>query len=243
MTFTNRRDWQGGRRDEPSLSEVLHVLRGRRLLVAGVVLVLAGFALLFGLFRGPVYTAEAVVSVSPQGELGGDEAREAFVEEVKGAVVTEEMLREVMRRAGWEARTAKFRERLDSPVFVNRDGTSGLRVTFSDSEPGRAVRVANAYAGLFAEKVDGLDGRRFAGGTLAADAGVEQRAATPEGAGARPLVYAAVAAGVGLVIGGGVALLLESRASGWRGVRDAEMALRAPVLGAIPDYSSTKGEG
>lgn len=69
------------------------------------------------------------------------------------------------------------------------------------------------------------------------------RAEPPQGRGARPLIYAAVAAGAGLLIGGVTALALEGRAGGWRGVRDAEMTLKAPVLGAIPDYSPAENEG
>ncbi|MBA3702658.1 MAG: hypothetical protein H0W79_07505, partial [Rubrobacteraceae bacterium] len=103
MTSTSGRGWRGRARDDPSLSEILYVLQRRRLLVVGVVLVLAGIALLFGIFREPVYTAEAKVSVRPQEELDGEEAMLAFLEEVRGAVVTQEMLSEVRRRAGWEA--------------------------------------------------------------------------------------------------------------------------------------------
>ena len=33
-------------------------------------------------------------------------------------------------------------------------------------------------------------------------------------------------------------MLLEGRARSWRDARDAELTLRAPVLGVIPDYSS-----
>jgi capsular polysaccharide biosynthesis protein len=47
-----------------------------------------------------------------------------------------------------------------------------------------------------------------------------------------------VAAGVGLLVGGAVALLREGRARSWRDAHDAELTLRAPVLGVIPDYSS-----
>ena len=65
----------------------------------------------------------------------------------------------------------------------------------------------------------------------------------PGGYSPRPLIYAAVAAVAGLLIGGAAALVLEGRASGWRGVRDAELTLRVPVLGAIPDYSSKRAHG
>jgi capsular polysaccharide biosynthesis protein len=230
--------WQDEQRDDFLLSELLYVLWGRRVLVAGTVLVLVLLALLFGLFREPVYTAEAVVSVEPRQELSTTEEREAFMEEVRGDVVTGKLMRGVVRRAGWEAGIDHFTERLEVEPFVMRNGETGLQVRFSGSQPEQAARAANAYAEVFVERVEQLNDERLAGGALAADASVERRAVPPEGSGLRLLVYAGVAAGVGLLAGGVVALLLEGRARSWRGARDAELTLRAPVLGVIPDYSS-----
>lgn len=239
MTSTSGR---GMARDDPSLSEILYVLQRRRLLIVGVVLVLAGIALLFGLFREPVYTAEARVSVRPQEELDGEEAMLAFLEGVRGAVVTQEMLSEVRRRAGWEGEPKAFSERLDPRTEVNTDGGPGLQIRFLGNEPGQAALAANAYAELFVEGVEDLGDRPLADGVPVAEAVVEQRA-VPGDYSPRPLIYAAIAAGAGLLIGGAAALILEGRASGWRGVRDAELTLRVPVLGTIPDYSSKKTEG
>ena len=240
--MTSTSGWRGGARDDPSLSEILYILQRRRLLVVGIVLVLVGVALLFGLFRKPVYTAEAKVSIRPQGALDDEEARRAFVEEVRGVVVTQEMLSEVRHRAGWEAGSKAFSERLDSRPDVSQDGSSGLQIRFSGSDPGQAARAANAYAELFVEGVGDLGNRPLADGIPAAEASVRERA-VPGGYSPRPLIYAVIAAGAGLLIGGSVALLLEGRASGWRGVRDAELTLRAPVIGTIPDYSSHGTEG
>ena len=233
MTSTSRRGWQGGRRDDTSLAEILYVLRGRSLLVVGVVLVLAGTALLFGLFRDPLYTAEALVSVTPREELDDEEAREVFVQQVQGDVVTQDLEERAMARTDAEAGASP--RLADAQPFVTREGETGVLVRFAGPEPELAADAANAYAELLVTRVEALDGRRLAGG--APDAAVEQRAAPPEGMGLRPLVYAAVAAGAGLLLGGAVALFLEGGASGWRGVRDAELTLGAPVLGTIPDYS------
>jgi capsular polysaccharide biosynthesis protein len=241
VTSTSGRGRRDRARDDPSLSEVLYVLQRRRLLVVGVVLVLAGIALLFGLLREPAYIAEAKVSIRPQEELD-DEATLAFLEEVRGAVVTQEMLSEVRRRAGWEAGPKAFSERLDPRTVVDTDGGSGLQIRFSANEPGQAARAANAYAELFARGVDNLGDRPLTDGVPVAEAVVEQKA-VPGGYSPRPLIYAAIAAGAGLLIGGAAALILEGRASGWRGVRDAELTLRVPVLGSIPDYSSKRTEG
>jgi uncharacterized protein involved in exopolysaccharide biosynthesis len=229
-------------RDDPSLSEILYILQRRSLLIVGVVLVLAGIALLFGLFREPVYTAEAKVSVRPQEKPDSDEAVLAFLEEVRGAVVAQEMLSKVRRRAGWEASPKAFSERLDPRTVVNADGAPGLQIRFHGDDPGQAALAANAYAELFVERVEDLGDRPPAAGVQVAEAVVEQKA-LPGDYSPRPLIYAAIAAGAGLLIGGAAALILEGRASGWRGVRDAELTLRVPVLGTIPDYSSKKTEG
>ena len=209
-------------------------------MVAGCALIFALAALLFGLLREPVYTAEATVSVSPREGLTDDDEREVFLQGVLGIVATEGLLRKVMHRAGWEAGLEEFRDRLDPRIFVTRGGGSGLRVRFSGSEPEQAARAANAYAALFVEKVERLNDERLAGGALAADASVERRAARPEGSSLRVPFHAAVAAGVGLLVGGAWALVLEGRARGWRGGRDVELTLRAPVLGVIPEYSSAE---
>lgn len=214
----------------------------RRPLVAGVVLLLVIAALGFGLLREPVYTAEATVSISPREPLQSTEEREAFLEEVRGVVTADEDFnREVIRRAGWESAPEQFRERLD-PQTITAGGEAGMRVRFSGSEPEQAARAANAYAELFVEKVGQLNDERIAGGSLAADASMEQRAVPPQRSSPRPLLYAVLAAGAGMLLGGAAALLLEGRARGWRDVRDAELTLRAPVLGVIPDYSSTEKE-
>ena len=211
------------------------------MLVAGVVIVTASAALLFGLLREPVYTAEATVNIKPREELIGNDDREAFMDDVIRTVATEDLLRGVMRQAGWQAGLAEFRERLEVNTFVSRSGETGLKVQFSDPQPERAARAANAYAELFVEKVERLNDERLAGGALAADASLERRATPPEGSDLRLPIYAAVASTVGLLVGGGLALLLEGRAHSWRDARDAELTLRAPVLGVIPDYSSVEG--
>lgn len=243
MTSTERRPWQDGRRDATSLAEVLHVLRGRRLLVVGAVLVLAGLALLLGLFREPAYTAEAAVGFAPQQAPDDENARQAFAQEVFSAVTSPAGFSQAVKaEAGWRGTPEEFRDRLDPGVAVSEDGGAEMRISFSGREPGEAARVANAYAETFALHAKRLDDGQLSGGALAG-AWVMQRAVPSEDSGPPALLYAAVAAGVGLLLGGAAALSLEGRTGGWRDVRDAEMTLKAPVLGAIPDYSPAENEG
>ena len=226
------------------MAEVLHVLRGRRLLVVGASLVLAGGALLFGLFRGPAYTAEAVVGFTPQEMPDDENAQRAFAQEVFSAITSPGSFSEgVKAEAGWRGESEEFRDRLDPEVSVSGDGGMEMRVAFSGREPEGAARVANAYAKTFALEAGRLGVGQLSGGTGIADARVMRRAVPSESSGPPAVLYAAVAAGVGLLLGGGAALSLEGRAGGWRDVRDAEVTLKAPVLGAIPDYSPAENEG
>jgi uncharacterized protein involved in exopolysaccharide biosynthesis len=230
----NGQGWQREQWDDLSLSDVLYVLWERRSLVAGAVLVLVLAVVLFSMFREPVYTAEATVVVQPREELSGGGESDAFMEEILGEVATDELLRDVRREAGWDGGSEEFEDRL----AVTRDGGYGLRVRFSGSEPGEAARAANAYATLFVQKIERLNDERFAGGALAADASVGRRAVPPaDWPTLRSLLYAVGAIGTGVFLGGAAALLLEGRTRRWRDARDAELTLRAPVLGVIPDYS------
>jgi uncharacterized protein involved in exopolysaccharide biosynthesis len=239
---TSRRNWQDESRDDSSLSEVLYVLWERRPLIVSAVSLLVVAALVFGLWREPVYTAEATVVVTPQQPLQSVEAKAAFLEQVRSVVATDaDFNQEVIRRAGWQERAGEFTARLDPKTYMDGDEV-GMRVLFSGSEPEQAARAANAYAELFVARIEQLNDERIAGGTLAAEASMVHRAAPPERSDPRPLLYVLLAGGMGVLLGGAAALLLEGRARNWRGVRDAELTLRAPVLGAIPDYSSTEEE-
>lgn len=179
--------------------------------------------------------------IEPRQEILAEDV-EPFLRDVEGAVTSSEnFIADVRREADWTGEPGEFASRLDVQSMVGDAGTPMLRVRFEGEGAEEAARTANAYAALFAERVDLLNDRQLAGGTLAANARVSQKAlpsASLPSAG--PLVYAAGAVVVGVLIGGGLALLLESRARGWRNARDAELTLRAPVLGVIPDYSSAE---
>lgn len=223
------------------MREILYILWSRRALVAGAVAALLAAALVFGLSREPVYTAEAVVSIVPRQQEPSQDEREAFLDDVLAVVADDELVAAAAEEVGWRG-AADFGARLEPESFVNQE-RSGVIVRFSGATPDSAARAANAYATLFVEKVERLNERRIAGGTLAAEAGIDSEAAAPTfRSNAGPLLYALAAIGAGVLIGGGGALLLEGRASSWRGARDAEMTLKAPVIGVIPDYFTLERE-
>lgn len=240
---TSQSSWQREERDHLSLREVLHVLWGRRVLVAGAVMIFVLSSLIFSVFRDTVYESEAIVTIEPQGELSSEQDTEAFVGAVFDNVDDEELREETMEQAGWQGGEDSFEDERTIQTFARQDGgEAGLVVRFESSTAEQATRASNTYARLFVERVTQLNDR-IAGGSLAATASVQSRAVLPgQPSSPRPLLYAIVAACGGLLIGGAAALTIESRTQSWRGARDAELTLRAPVLGVIPEYSYEDGE-
>lgn len=230
------RGWQREPRDDLTLSEARHVLWKRRAVVAGCTILFLAIALLYVLSQDPVYTAEATLSVRSQEEIGPTTGN--FDEILSGlqdpaATSRDGFTEEAAERAEWEVGQDDFNERLEwEPVNEEE-----VRVRFSASTPEEAARAANSYAEVFVERVRELEGRPV-GGSIAVDAGIERVAEPPERRSDQGVFLAAVAAGVGgLLVGGIAALFLESRARRWSGSIDAERTLRAPVLAVIPDYS------
>src|SRR3990170_8459068 len=229
------RGWQREQRDDLTLSEARHVLWKRRAVVAGCTILFLAIALLYVLSQDPVYTAEATLSVRSQEEIGPTGNFDEILSGLQDPAATSRgrFTEEAAERAEWEDGQDDFNERLEWEPVNDEE----VRVRFSASTPEEAARAANAYAEVFVERVRELEGRPV-GGSVAVDAGIERVAEPPERRSDREVFLAAVAAGVGgLLVGGIAALFLESRARRWSGSIDAERTLRAPVLAVIPDYS------
>ncbi len=224
--------WQQEQRNDLTLSEARHILWERRLVVVGCMLFFLAVALLYGYSQETIYTAEATLSVRSEEGVGVAENFDEILSELRDSGTVISLGEEAAERAGWED-PLEFNERLGWERVNNEE----VKIRFSASTPEEAARAANAYAEVFVERVEEFEGR-LAGGTVAVDAEVRRNA---EPAGQRWsgswVLLAVLAAGGGLLVGGVGALFLEGRARRWRGSEDAELTLRAPVLGVIPDYS------
>lgn len=249
--------WRSEQRDDVTLVELLNALWGRRLLVGGIAVAMMISVALLVLFWGPTYVARATLSVQatgdglgprepvsgeadPDARVGAEQSSEALIQRVRDEVSQPELALETMRRVGYTASLREFNERLS----VADDSRAGaILVSFSAEEAEEARRVANEYAKVFVERTDELNGQGLVGGTLGAEVEVVRQAELLRGQATTSLLYGAAAGLAGLLVGSGVAFALESRTRKWRGARDAELTLRAPVLGVIPDYAAEEKVG
>ncbi len=225
--------WQRGQRDDLTLSEARHAILERRAVVAGCTLLFVAVAVLYALSREPVYTAEATLSIRSEEGIGAAESFEEVLSALQDSAAMSGLVEEAAARAQWEGGQSDFNDRLG----VERANNEEMRVRFSAPTPEEAAQGANAYAEVFVERVGALEGR-LVGGTVTMHAEVEEAAEPPERRyDTKVFLVVVAAAGGGLLVGGVGALFLESRTRRWRGSRDAELTLRAPVLGVIPYYS------
>ncbi len=229
-----RQGWQREQRDDLTLSEARHILWERRWLVAGCTILFLAIALLYAFTKEPVYTAEATLSVRSEEGIAPSGNSNEVLSRLRDSTVTDLLPEEAARRAGWQSSQSDFNERL----YWEPNNNEEVKVGFSARTPEEAARAANAYSDVLVERVAEFEGR-LAGGTVAVDAEVEKAAEPPESRSDGRVFLAVAAAGCGgLLVGGIGALFLEGRARQWSGSRDAELTLRAPVLGVIPDFSN-----
>ena len=242
--------WRSEQRDDVTLFELLNALWGRRLLVGGIAATMVVSVTLLALLWGPTYVARAVLSIQatddglglakpisgeadPAAESAAGRSSEALIQRVEEAVTQRELSLETMQRAGYASSLQEFNERLKLEDGYRADE---ILVTFSAEEAEDARRVANEYAEVFVERTGELNRQGLVGGRLTAEVEVVRGAELLRGRVTSSFLYGVAAGLAGLLVGSGVAFALESRTRRWRGARDAELTLRAPVLGVIPDY-------
>jgi len=241
-----REGWQGEPRDDVTLGEVRHALAERWVILVVCALVALGVFLIYSALREPSFTAEAQVEIRPlQGDPSATDVDNDVSSVLNDSAVTDGLDEQAARAAGWDGSLREFNDSLEQPRASGAPagGTSVVTVRFTDPSPAVAARSANAYAEAFVGRLEELQGR-LAGGSVNLSGEVVREAEVPPGGRFSAVAVGALAAaGCGLIVGGVAALFLDGRARRWSGSRDAELTLRAPVLGVIPDYSDTDPAG
>src|SRR3954466_13711452 len=131
-----RQGWQREQRNDLTLLEARHILWERRALVAGCRLFFLAVALLYGLSREPVYTAEATLSVQSEEGIAPAGSFDEVLSGLRDSAAMQGIRKEAAEKAGWTAGQSDFNERLEVPEQVKNDE---LKVRFSASTPEEAA--------------------------------------------------------------------------------------------------------
>jgi capsular polysaccharide biosynthesis protein len=224
----------------PPLKEVLQVVVNRVWIIVGAVLVCVGASLGFSLFKAPTYESSIKIIVGQErkadtpGDLGGEvQGLEQFTQTMVMAVETRPVADAVIGRLKLKTSPDAFLRNLSA----EQEGASQfISVSYRDTDPERAHRVANAVGAVFSEQVSGVSP-----GNNNLTAVVWERATTPsEPVG--PDVPRNILLGLmlGLILGVSLAFLLENLDDRWHSLDALERVSGAPTLGVIPKSTSPK---
>ncbi len=219
-------------------ANLLRVLLRRSWVIVLVAAVLAGSAVGFSLMQTPTYEASAKILIGQRDadESGGGnlksnvEGLQEFAPTMAKALTTRPVKQEVVEQLGMPEEDAGAL--LDTLRAQQDPGTTFVDVSYRDSDPKRAQLVVNTVGQVFSEQVSDLSPN--VGGVTATvweQATLPQSPVSPD-----PARNGVVALALGILLGAGLALLLELLDDSWDSPEEAERISGVSTLGAIPQF-------
>ena len=226
------------------LRDYLRIFWRRRWLIALTIAVAGGSALWFSSRQPPEYVAKAKVFIGPRSVAQGDVgaaleelsfSRE-FIASYSELLKSRPLAERVVEKEGLPFAPSDLVERIKTQIVPD---TRIIEVSFSDTDPDRAERTANALVEVFVSE----DIQEFGG-----KAGVQ---ATPFEPALRPTVPVSpkplrdglLGAALGLALGIGATFLVQQLDTTLRSREDVELALHPlPVLAALPSQVGLNGK-
>jgi capsular polysaccharide biosynthesis protein len=213
------------------------------------IIVLAGLALTgvvtgFSFYQTPTYEASIKLLI---GQKPDSDATDDLANEVQGlqgitstmveAVNTRPVAYGVIRRADLAMSAEAFQENLSVEQIAD---TQFIEVSYKDSDPERAQRVANAVGEVFSDRISEISPSANAiAATVWEPAVVPDSPVSPN-----PIRNAILALVLGLMIGLGLAFLLDYLDDDWKSPEEVEAVSGVPTFGVIPTFKvrkNTKG--
>lgn len=221
-----------------SLRDILEVLRRRWWVILLLALVAAAAAVGFSLLKTPMYQAsismlvgqdQGVVSDNPADAPGLAQVTQTIAELAQTRTVASAVIEEMDLPVTPE-------EFLANMTVEQTAETQVVQISYTDPDPERAANIANTTGEVFSNQVSEVSPE-----ANAVTANVWEQAATPESpASPQPLRNGAVALVLGLMLGVGLAFLLEQLDDSWRSPEEAEAVSGLPTFGVIRTFEIPK---
>ena len=208
-------------------------------------IVCAAVAIGLSLSQTPTYETSSQLLVGQEppedsgrsSSLGSDiQGLQQAAQTVAVAVNSKPVMEDVVRQLGLEAAP----ETLLGNLGVKQvEATQFLEVTYSDSNPERAQKIVNTIGDVSAKRIS--ESSAEASGIRAT---VWEYAEAPSAPTAPdPARNAILALGLGLMLGVGLAFLLEYLDDSWRSQEEVEQISGLPNFGIIPNFNSAMRRG
>jgi capsular polysaccharide biosynthesis protein len=225
-----------------SLRDVLQGLRKRVWIILVVAILLAGGAFGYSLAQTSMYESSVRLVVSQNqeggksGSLGSDvqglqQLTKTLAEGVKSRLIAEV----VIERLGLQMSPGEFLNNLS--VQQVRD-TQYIQVDYMDASPERAQQVANTLGEVFSERVSEVSPVGDATTVVVWDpAALPGEPVSPD-----PGRNGLLGLVLGLMLGLGIALVMEYLDDSWRSSEEAERVLGVPTFGMVPEFEPVASE-
>jgi capsular polysaccharide biosynthesis protein len=221
--------------------DVLRVVWKRAWILALTVVVFVGAAVGFGLMQPPVYEASAKMLVGQ--DAAGDDSASSLGSDIQGLQqITHTVTVAVASKPVAEDAIRQLDLRMDPQQLLDNLGVAQMgdsqfvELTYTDPDPELARAVVNAVGDTAGERIS-----ESSAAASAVNATVWEYAEVPEEpVGPNPLRDGLLALGLGLMLGIGLAFLLEYLDDSWRSPEEVEQALGVPSFGVIPQFDTAK---
>lgn len=234
----------GGTYDDEHTLPQKNLFRGiwRRLwMIILIVIVVVGAAAVFSHLQTPTYKStvrvligqdeEATYTPNLQTEIMG---LQMLTKTMAQAVVSRPVAQDVIDRLDLSMAPGAIRGNLEAKQVGE---TQFVDITYKDSDPKRAQLIADTTGEVFSEQVSGVN----PSSNYTISATVWEWAPKPgKPISPQPVRNVLLALGVGLILGVGLALLLDHLNDEWKSPEEAELVSGVPTLAAIPAFKVRK---
>lgn len=235
--YVNRMSRNISRDDERvvSLRDVLSVIRRRFWTVILMTIVLTGAVVGYTIVQPSTHTTSATMILGQKqkdgvtsSSLTGDvQGLQQLAETTANMVSTRPVAQGVIERLNLSTEPESLLKNLDAQVV---EETLLIEVSYTDTDPQKASRITNTVVGVFSQQVSEITPNANAIITTAWEPAVSPNDPDdPE-----PIRNAILALLLGLMLGVGLAFLMEYLDDGWRSIEEVEQVSRIPTLAVIP---------
>ena len=227
-----------------SLSDLTRVILKRLWVILLVVCVVVGAAVGASLWQTPTYQASAQVWVDQkqtdqQTNLAGTvEGLQTIILTMIHAIDSRPVAEKAIQRLNLDMTPAEL---LDNLTIEQVESTSFIVLTYEGTNLAEATQIVNTMADVSSDRISSTS--RAAGSNLTAN--VYVKAIVPDNptpVSPDPLRNGLLAAVFGLMLGIGLALLMEFLDHIWGSPEEVEQATGVPTFATIPEFSIAKSK-
>lgn len=219
------------------VQDLLSIVRRRLWVIVLAALLFSGVAAGASLMQTPVYEASVKILVGQEkgitdtpGDVSGlQDLAETMAEGIDSRSIAEA----VIDQLNLQISPGTFLdERLDVTPITN---TQFVEVSYRDPDPERAKDVVNTIGTVFSERISRISPQNNSiSATVWDDAATPDQPVSPS-----PLRNAALGLVMGLILGAGLAFLLEYLDDSWHSPEEAERVTGIPTFGVVPAFKTS----